>query len=170
MTIGIVLGIVAAFVGIAIAVGAKLTKSLQQAALTRAGVARVGNIALRYTWMHGTVLELELREALTLALAHLAKVWPPEKLYTVLDNVHINVAPGPRWKNALGDTVAGEAFPGVSTVVIGNDLAALAHELAHLMESGLGRAPVNEGHINWVERGIRAAVDAYEAELRAVRS
>lgn len=169
MTIGIALGIVVVFVGIAVGVGIKFSKALQQAALTRAGVAAVGNIALRYTWTHGTVLELELRQAMTLALGNLAKVWGPERLYAVLDNVHVSVAPGPIWKSALGELVAGEAFPGVSTVVIGNDLAALAHELAHLMESGLGRAPVNEAHVGWKERGIFAAIDGYTAELKAVR-
>lgn len=163
MTLAIVAGIVLFFGIVAVVVGLKLREQAELAANTHAGLAYLGGFVLRYTW-RGSVDAAALRAALELALVKLQRVWPAERLNAVLGNVHIAVMAQPTWVNAAGVKVAGEAFPGVCAVTVGSDLKALAHELAHLMESGMGRIP-KEDHAAWGPSGIQAAVDAYEAEL-----
>lgn len=53
-------------------------------------------------------------------------------------------------------------------IIVGSDLAALAHELAHLrdMELGGNKARLEteaEAHARWLEDGTRARLDAYDS-------
>lgn len=165
MTPAIVIGIVVVLAIVAVVVGLELRKQAERTARTHVGLAHLGGFVIRYTWVGPGGIDIELRRALELALMKLQRVWPAERLNAVLCNVHIAVMEQPTWLNGSGVKVAGEAIPSVCAVAVGSDLKALAHELAHLMESGLARIIVDESHAGWTAQGIQAAVDAYEAEL-----
>lgn len=70
------------------------------------------------------------------------------------------------WTDAYGRKVSG-LLQG-RWIIVGNDMAALAHELAHLndMELGDGRTwmePEEEAHARWLQDGTRARLDAYDS-------
>ena len=164
----ILVGIVVVLVGIAVAVGFYLRKTLVRAALQLTGVAQVGGFPVRYFYLAGSTQDWFLRQAMELALAHLAKVWPPQELFRMLDGIFIAVAPAP-WRDETGATVAGQAFPSTLSVSVESRLEALAHELAHVVEAGPGRRAANHEHIDWDKQGIFEACAAFQAELRGVR-
>lgn len=100
--------------------------------------------------------------ALTHACNALRAVWPDDQLHALLDGTFVIVMPSERWYQITsGRNVAGECIPGQQTINIGSDYAALAHELAHMMEAGPGRLPVNENHEGWSKNGIEAAIQSY---------
>lgn len=164
----IVVGIVVVVVGIAAAVGFYLRKTLERTALQLTGVAQVGGFPVRYFYLVGATQDWYLRQAMELALAHLAKVWPPQELFRMLDGIFIAVAPAP-WRDETGTLVAGQAFPSTLSVSVEAQLESLAHELAHVVEAGPARRAVNHEHVDWDKRGIFAACTAFQVELRGVR-
>jgi hypothetical protein len=122
-------------------------------------------IPFRFTYWHG-LDENKLKECLLLAIGALNAVWSTTNMYALLDGVHVNVMTSPTWSDPFtGRTIAGQSLPSSKTVVVGSDYAALAHELAHVIEAGPGRLGF-EDHASWASSGIQAAVDKYEGQLK----
>ena len=82
----------------------------------------------------------------------------------MLRGLRVMVRPEVRW--AYGSqTVAGLTFVEDRSLIVGCDLAALCHELAHLVQWDVeGREEY--GHETWTLRGVTQAVDAWQAWLK----
>ena len=113
----------------------------------------------------GAVDESLLSRAIEHAADSLAEhgVWRRYEIdAALLRGLHVEVRPVVRWDNG-GQTVAGLCFTDVRLIVVGCDLAALCHELAHLVQFDVES---REGHDAWDVRGITSAVDAWQAWLK----
>ena len=162
MLIGLVVGsIIAALTGVAVFFSVRSARAASQQLVL---VVTVRGLAFRFTYWKDSIDSAKLRLALNLAVEKLTAVWALADLYKLLDGVHVNVARGKYWTDPYsGRNVAGSAVPSTKSVAVAEDLAALAHELAHVMEAGPGRIAV-EDHAKWQENGIAAAVESYERE------
>lgn len=103
--------------------------------------------------------------ALRLALASLDRpgLWDSAQLRAVVSRLDIYVRSTNEWVDGWGRNVAGSQIG--RTLVVGRDLAALCHEVAHLAELVL-EGVEDAGHLRWNERGIRAAETDYHRRLR----
>lgn len=165
MLIGILVGIVVAALASVAVVGA--VRSVKQAAQQMVLVVQVRGLAFRFTYWKDSVDATKLRLALNLAIEKLISVWVLADLYKLLDGLQVNVVKGKSWVDAYsGRAVAGSAAPSTKTIAVAEDLNALAHELAHVMEAGAGRI-ATEDHAKWQENGIAKAVESYEQEWTA---
>ena len=102
--------------------------------------------------------------ALELALEALADLgpWDAARLQVVAAPLDVYVMGADVWTDGWGRRVAGAQVG--RTLTVGKNLAALAHELAHLAEAVLEGA-VDERHLGWEARGIRAAEADYQRRL-----
>jgi hypothetical protein len=161
----IVAGVASVIVLCLTVVGIYLWRTLAQEEQRRVVTVFYMGIPFRFTYWHG-IDESKLKERLLLALGALSAVWSTTNMYALLDGVHINVMPSTTWSDSFtGRTIAGQSLPSGKTVVVGSDYAALAHELAHVIEAGPGRLGF-EDHASWARNGIQAAVDKYEGQLK----
>ena len=113
----------------------------------------------------GVVNDALLASAITHAVDELAEfgVWRRYEIEaTILRGVRVCVRPEVRWGYGT-QTVAGLTHVEERTLVVGCDLAALCHELAHLVQFDVES---REGHDAWDVRGITSAVDAWQAWLK----
>lgn len=79
----------------------------------------------------------------------------------VATRVRIFVVAGNKWTDLYGRTVGGLQL--ADWLYVGLDLSALAHELAHYLESLEGT--VDDGHQTWAKAGIWDADEAYRAAM-----
>lgn len=101
--------------------------------------------------------------AVGLALAVLQEHtgWSQAKLAAAVQGVLIQVQPTDAWM-FNGRKVGGLQLPG--SVLVGPNLSALCHELAHLAQAVIDHIEDNN-HLTWESTGIWAADAAYRAEL-----
>lgn len=119
----------------------------------------------------GVVNEALLASAITHAVDELAAfgVWRRYEIEaTVLRGVRVCVRSEVRWNDG-GQVVAGLMLKESRTLVVGCDLAALCHELAHLVQWDIERRE-EFGHETWTVRGITSAVDAWQAWLKGAQT
>jgi len=109
-------------------------------------------------------LVLALQKAEALLQKHTK--WTAVQLKTSFEKICVYVKKDNAWVDYWGRKVAGED-PSGKPVVIGADFAALLHEMAHQAEEKVDKA-IDEGHVHWVEKGIRAAEDEYITWLKTV--
>ena len=120
----------------------------------------------------GVVNEALLASAVTHAVDELSAfgVWRRCEIEaTVLRGVRVCVRPEVRWLDQGGQMVAGLTIKESRTLVVGTDLAALCHELAHLVQWDIERRE-EFGHETWTVRGITSAVDAWQAWLKGAQT
>jgi hypothetical protein len=146
-----------------------------------AGIASIFLRALRYhfvTWRptqhHATwysddpgVTPEEVERALDLAVGALAKhgPWRRPTIERALEGAKILITPANSFIDPWNRKVGGLAGP--KGVIVGRDLAALCHEIAHLLEMAeSGPEFYNVEHHGWGERGVWAATDSYTEALR----
>jgi hypothetical protein len=79
-----------------------------------------------------------------------------------LAKLRVIVNPVESWKDSTGQWVAGQTY--FTTVTVGVSLAALCHEVAHVLEIALDGAS-DDTHRTWVARGITAATDDYARKM-----
>lgn len=119
----------------------------------------------------GVANEALLASAITHAVDELAAfgVWRRYEIEaTVLRGVRVCVRSEVRWNDG-GQVVAGLMLKESRTLVVGCDLAALCHELAHLVQWDIERRE-EFGHETWTVRGITSAVDAWQAWLKGAQT
>ena len=109
------------------------------------------------------LLAVAIHEAAA-ALAH-RSVWA-DRVYAALDGVHVRIVSTDTWGDNWGRKVAGLDPPGAE-VLVGRNLAALCHELAHQCEFVLNRV-IDDAHAGWEAKGVFAAIDEYAAVLNAL--
>lgn len=85
--------------------------------------------------------------------------WTAAQFAVVCPRVRVLVRKEVQWKR-LGDGLLIAGCQEGNTLVVGKDMAALCHELGHLMEQTIDMV-VDEEHVTWLEKGIVAAQDAY---------
>lgn len=110
------------------------------------------------------VMRLERNIGLSFALLREHSDFDPATLDAARAAAHIIVQRVNEWFSpAHGGNVAGVTTG--TTIDVGQNLAALCHELAHVCEwiEG-GDAKQDMQHVTWVHRGIQAAVDEYERD------
>lgn len=168
MTPTIAVAIAVVIAGLLGVTGIFLHKTLAAEKQRRIATVIVRGIAFHFSFWNG-VNDARLTKAFTLAVEKLLVVWPLMDLYKMLDGVHINVASAETWMEPWSQRmVAGQSSPSTKTVQVGPSFAALAHELAHIVEAGPGRQAPSEEHAGWTEKGIQAAIDSYEADLKSL--
>ena len=96
--------------------------------------------------------------AYTTAVRALTAVWPAAAEWA--GETRLVVHPEPGWCPAEGRCLSGLTWVDLGLIEVGSDLAALAHELAHLLQWRIDRRTDPE-HLNWEALGINAAVGAY---------
>lgn len=115
----------------------------------------------------GVVNDALLASAITHAVDELVAhgAWRRHEVEaTVLRGVRVTVRPEVRWEYGA-QTVAGLCIVESRDLIVGTDLAALCHELAHLVQWDVeGREEY--GHETWTLRGVTQAVDAWQAWLK----
>lgn len=115
------------------------------------------------------ITESMMREAVERAYEALSRVWPRPELAKAFTGAQVQVVSALKWQAPVCDAqgcrttnVAGQSYVEMGLVMVGSDLAGLAHELAHLAEYKIDRA-VDYDHATWGERGIAKAVESYAA-------
>lgn len=90
--------------------------------------------------------------------------WKHEDLLRGLNGVMIQVKDAEAWTQAIGgQRVGGETVGDV--IVVGRDLSALCHELAHLAEAMVDVPPwADNDHVGWQARGIWRADAVYRGK------
>lgn len=107
---------------------------------------------------------LELALALAERCLTDCTVFPRAAIAAVVARASVLVTAEESWVDAWGRRIGGFTQVSTSTVVVGPDLSALCHELAHLLEAYCFGA-TDDGHVQWMERGITAADEAYRRAL-----
>lgn len=86
--------------------------------------------------------------------------WPTAVLWANLTNVNVWIVP----EGSLRASAAGMTVIAARTVLVEPSLAALAHELAHLIEGTVDGVTDNE-HLRWTERGLWSVDATYHSTL-----
>lgn len=90
--------------------------------------------------------------------------WKRDDVMRVANSARIAVIAADSWTDRWGRKVGGTTWPD-GTMQVGQDLAAMCHELAHLCEMKL-EGPTDDSHSSWTDRGIWAADNDYRAWLK----
>jgi hypothetical protein len=98
-----------------------------------------------------------MQQAETQLIAHTK--WTAANLALVGHAVQLYIMEKATWTDGWGRPVAG--LQSNHVLVVGSDLAALCHELAHLCEKIVDQTEDAE-HASWQDSGIFAAINAYE--------
>ena len=85
--------------------------------------------------------------------------WQPADVWRAIDKWKISVRPTLKWISE-GKLVAGQTNTAMGVVEVGSDLAALAHELAHVCEFKL-QGFTDDAHKTWASRGLTWAEKEY---------
>lgn len=166
MTLAIALGIAAVFVGIFGVIAYQLWKTFKVNEQMRVVTVYVQKLAFHIEYTNGAVDGEKLKAHATKAIECLAAVWPVQQQVQLIDGLHVDVMPVKDWMDPSSTRkVAGLSFPSLRAVQVGSDLRALAHEMAHIMEAGMGRLSPAVEHEGWVEKGIFAALQVYETSF-----
>lgn len=107
-----------------------------------------------------------ISQALALADTALRKhtTFPQMAITTVVSRVSILVAHDNAWVDDLERRIGGFAQPEMFSVAVGNDLSALFHELAHILEWYVHGA-ADDAHSRWAERGLIAGDEAFRLKV-----
>jgi hypothetical protein len=106
-------------------------------------------------------LVLALRKAEELFKLHTK--WTQGQLSLAFQRMEIYVKKDDTW--VCGNQKIAGLDPSGRVIIVGANLAALLHEMAHQVEEKVDKI-VDSDHVGWVSRGIRAADDAFQEWLK----